>query len=263
VSSGGSGAVNAECSQFRFFVTSQARLFALAKAFNGSDRGFGGDLRYGEAGPGAGLRGADKLCTQIAEASCAGNGKTWRAFLSVSDDGSGKAVNAIDRVGNGPWHDRKGRIFAMSRANLTSTRPTGADPAIVDDLPNEDGVPNHKPDGMTFEDNHNTMTGSDSKGQLAVVSSRSPTCKDWTDATAASEKSAVGPNIGDTWWGGTTGKGSAFSWIDAGHAAAGCQPGAIDLEADHGFGVGQGDVNCGTVGCSGGYGGFYCFALNE
>jgi hypothetical protein len=189
--------------------------------------------------------------------------------LSVSDGGSGTQVNAIDRVGNGPWYDRKGRLFAMTKADLQTTRPTGADPAIIDDLPHEDGINNHTPDGTTIIDNHNTMTGSDATGQLAVSTDeeRSPTCLDWTDATAASEKSAVGPNIGDSWWltmgSGKSGGGKALGWIDAGHAAAGCMPGAIDTETDFGFGVGQGDVNCGTVGCSGGYGGIYCFASSD
>jgi len=49
----------------------------LAKDFglpnNGTD-GFGGDLRYGETGAGAGLRGADKICATLAEASMPGAG---------------------------------------------------------------------------------------------------------------------------------------------------------------------------------------------
>jgi hypothetical protein len=37
--------------------------FALAKAKDpNANEGFGGDLTYGEIGPGAGLRGADKIC---------------------------------------------------------------------------------------------------------------------------------------------------------------------------------------------------------
>lgn len=74
-------------SSFSFFVTSQARLFALAQTFNGSSKGFGGDLRYGETGVGAGLRGADDICTAIAEASAPGDGKTLHAFLSATNDG--------------------------------------------------------------------------------------------------------------------------------------------------------------------------------
>ena len=53
---------------FSFFVTSLAALQDLSN----NDQGFGGDLRYGETGAGAGLRGADKLCAAIAERSMPG-----------------------------------------------------------------------------------------------------------------------------------------------------------------------------------------------
>ena len=94
---------------FSFFVTSLAALRDLS----GSQNGFGGDLRYGETGAGAGLRGADKICAAIAERSMPGSSvKQWRAFLSATDDGSGNQVNAIDRIGEGPWYDRLGRMLA-------------------------------------------------------------------------------------------------------------------------------------------------------
>ncbi|HMA91851.1 MAG TPA: hypothetical protein VKP30_04150, partial [Polyangiaceae bacterium] len=97
-SSGGSNPA-ASTEKFSFFVTSYKAIAELA----GTEDGFGGDLRYGETGDGSGLRGADKICTEIAERSMAKNGKTWRAFLSTS------VVDAIDRVGEGPWYDRRGR----------------------------------------------------------------------------------------------------------------------------------------------------------
>ncbi|WP_395836294.1 hypothetical protein [Cystobacter fuscus] len=85
---------------FSFFVTSLKAMQELS----GNPSGFGGDLRYGETGPGAGLRGADKLCATIAERSMPGAGKKpWRAFLSASAGEDGQPVNAIDRIGEGPW----------------------------------------------------------------------------------------------------------------------------------------------------------------
>ncbi|HNN92275.1 MAG TPA: hypothetical protein PKI03_08405, partial [Pseudomonadota bacterium] len=130
-------------SKFSFFVTSLKALQALS----GNPNGFGGDLRYGETGANAGLRGADKICAAIAERSQPGAGKkTWRAFLSATNDGTGNPVHAIDRVGPGPWYDRLGRLFANTKTDLVATRPVGADPAIQNDFPNEDGVPNHQPD---------------------------------------------------------------------------------------------------------------------
>lgn len=255
---------NPECDSFSFFVTSQKRLFELAAAFNGSSEGFGGDLTYGETGAGAGLRGADKICTQIAEASCAGNGKTWRAFLSVSDDGAGSSVNAIDRVGPGPWYDRNGRLLALSPEDLQADRPL-ADAEIADDLPNEDGFGNHRPDGTeeSLIDNHNVMTGSDELGHYAEAEEHSTTCNDWTDTSMGPEDEAIGPNIGESWWRVNEERSGIIGWIDSGHNAAGCAPGAINPDEDFGFGVGEGDINCGTVGCMGGYGGVYCFALAE
>jgi len=106
---------------------------------SGSEDGFGGDLRFGETGDGAGLRGADAICTLIAEKSSPNNGKTWRAFLSVTKGEQGTRVDAIDRVGEGPWYDRVRRLVAKTKADLAQVRPKGADPVISNDLPNEDG----------------------------------------------------------------------------------------------------------------------------
>src|SRR6185295_9052963 len=94
---------------FSFFMTSQAGLARLANNANG----FGGDLRFNKAD---GLTGADEICKQLAEASMPGNGKTWRAFLSVTRGPAGTPVNAIDRIGDGPWYDRRGRVFALTKA---------------------------------------------------------------------------------------------------------------------------------------------------
>src|SRR5687768_12606822 len=125
-SSSSSGAPPLE--PFSFFVTS----YRAIQELSGSQDGFGGDLRFGERGPGAGLRGADKICAQIADMSMPGaSAKGWRAFLSATDDGAGQQVHAIDRVGPGPWYDRLGRVVAMSPGDLANERPDNADPAIV------------------------------------------------------------------------------------------------------------------------------------
>jgi hypothetical protein len=163
---------------FSFFVTSLAALRDLS----GSQNGFGGDLSYGFTGPGAGLQGADELCAVIAERSMPGaRVKQWRAFLSVTADENGDPVDARDRIGNGPWYDRLGRLLAPDLDDLLNPRPLGGDATIRDDFPNEDGVPNHQPDPTQPEvDNHDMLTGSDEYGQLY---SASGTCRDWTAAT--------------------------------------------------------------------------------
>ena len=173
---------------FSFFVTSYAALQRLS----GSADGFGGDLRYGESD---GLAGADKICTEIAESSLPGSGrKRWRAFLSVTSGAEGEPVNAIDRIGTGPWYDRVGRLVAQNVADLINERPLGADPAIINDLPNEDGVPNQAPDGKAV-DNHDTLTGSDAQGRIYKVDDLGPTCHDWTSSVGTDGR----PRVGHSW----------------------------------------------------------------
>lgn len=135
--------------KFSFFLTSHA---ALTRE-SGNTKGFGGNF--------GGISGADALCAKIALSSspCASN-KVWRAFLSTTTE------NAIDRIGTGPWHDRTGRVLANTREDLIADRPKSADPAIINDLPNEFGVPNRNPDGTGNVDNHEILTGSGIDGKL-------------------------------------------------------------------------------------------------
>ncbi len=242
---GGSGGGMVTLPRFSFFLTSYAALQRLS----GSANGFGGDLRFGETGPGAGLRGADKICTQIAETSMPGSGaKVWHAFLSADDDGNGNVVNAKDRIGNGPWYDRQGRVFALTLTNALTTRPTGCDPAICNDLPNEDGVPNHAPTG-TIVDNHDILTGTNSQGLRYTGSGGSSNCLSWT--TSSTDTATTGrPRVGHSWP-----AGSGQDWKNA-LTEAGCGAGVNLIE------MGPPNPNIKTVGSGGGYGGFYCFAMS-
>jgi hypothetical protein len=225
--------------RFSFFVTSLAAMRRLSKSQNG----FGGDLRYGEAD---GLSGADKICTELAEGSMPGSGaKGWRAFLSVSMGPGGGPVHAIDRIGAGPWYDRRGRLFAMAKADLLFARPRGADPAIANDFPNEDGVPNHRPDPtMPAVDNHHFLTGSDTQGRLYMGTN--PTCSNWT---SSARTVGIRPRIGFSWP-----AGGRVHWI-SGQDEGGCGAG-VNI-----FGSGGSAPSNPIVGSGGGYGGIYCFAL--
>src|SRR5215475_12797980 len=61
-----------------------------------------------------GLTGADAYCQQMATA--AGRGMaTWHAYLSTQGPG---AVNARDRIGNGPWYNQAGTMVAMNVGQL-------------------------------------------------------------------------------------------------------------------------------------------------
>jgi hypothetical protein len=233
-SGGGDGGGAGSKERFSFFMASQAGMIKLS----GNKDGFGGDLRFGKAD---GLSGADEICKQLAETSMPGNGKTWRAFLSVTKGPDGAPVHAIDRIGEGPWYDRRGRLFAMNKAALRSPRPVGCDPVIINDFPNEDGVPNHDP-GTGIIDNHNTLTGSNTMGML---DSRglTATCQDWTSKEASGGK----PRCGVSWP-----RASLTHWISI-LDEGGCAPGATQPGKESGA--------AGTVGFLGGYGGIYCFAL--
>jgi len=237
--SGTGGEPATDLEPFSFFTTSLAAMQRLSA----SDDGFGGDLTYGEAD---GLTGADKICTEIAEASMEGAAaKGWRAFLSVSEGPGGGPVNAIDRIGEGPWYDRVGRIVAMDKAALANTRPQGADPIIYNDLPNEDGVPNHRPDPNQPEvDNHHILTGSDTSGRLYMGDDRG-TCGDWTSIAQSSGR----PRIGFSWI-----AGGRTHWI-SGQDEGGCGAGVNLIDG------GGSDPSNPIVGSGGGYGGIYCFAL--
>ena len=263
----GAGGTGGALPRFSFFVTSLGALRTLS----GSQNGFGGDLRFGETGDGAGLRGADKICTTIAEMSMPGSGaKGWRAFLSAPGP-----VHAIDRIGNGPWYDRMGRLFSASKANLIGFRPSDADAAIKNDFPNENGTPNHSDGapgctGNNCPDNHDTLTGSNDQGQLYIAANSSnPTCTGWTTAVGSAGK----PRVGHSWprmpsstntctGGGGPGGGDRRQrtggcyghWMSS-LDEAGCAAGINLME------MGGPNPNNPTVGSGGGYGGFYCFAM--
>jgi len=288
---------DAATARFSFFVTS---LQAMRRLSN-SDNGFGGDLRFGETGPGAGLRGADRICATIAGSSLSGAGqKQWHAFLSVVADETGARANAIDRIGEGPWYDRKGRKVALRKADLLYDRPSSADGAIQNDLPNEDGVPNHAPDPSQGQvNNRSTLTGSNDQGVLYGASS---TCQDWTSTSAADGRPRAGYSWSDSSDGGTTGGAPGFMFdgglppgFDGGFVGppdggipldGGIPPGfSPDGGLPDGFGgigtavenwISAADlggcapgVNLGaastqadfSVASNGGYGGIFCFAL--
>jgi hypothetical protein len=255
--SAGSGPIPTE--KFSFFVTSVTAMKDLARAFGRGELGFGGDLRYGEA---TGLAGADKICRTVAGRSMPGaENKTWRAFLSTVHGGENDGpIHAIDRIGEGPWYDRLGRIVAMNKDALLNDRPQGADPLIINDLPNEDGIPNHTDGapgctGNSCPDNHDTLTGTGEDGRLHSTNEWS-TCFYWTNGSGdepmgdGGGRGANGPWCGHSW----PRQGSGVNWMSA-LAEGGCAPGINLVE------MGPPQPGVYTVGTGGGYGGIYCFAL--
>jgi hypothetical protein len=85
---------------------------------------------------------------------------------------------------------------AQDLTALIKECPEDADPAIIDDLPNEYGVPNHDPDGTGQVDNHDFLTGTDTNGN--VYGGTESTCNDWTSATTR-RRPALWAHVAD--WG--------------------------------------------------------------
>jgi len=132
------------------------------------------------AGPGkgadlGGLEGADAHCQTLAARHGAG-GKTWRAYLSTQEAAGKPAVNARDRIGNGPWQNFKGTVVATSVDDLHSD----ANKLSFDNSVTERGfiIP-----GVGFAPNrHDVLTGSTPEGR-AFPAAEDRTCKNWTSST--------------------------------------------------------------------------------
>jgi hypothetical protein len=245
--SGATGGDDELLETFSFFVVN----LEAVRQLSGNSEGFGGDLRYGETGPGAGLRGADKICAETAAMSDpAAASKPWRAFLSATTGGTdGGPVHAKDRIGTGPWHDALGRLVASDLTQLLMERPGDADPAIRNDLPNQYGIPNHRDGGCTGSecpDNHQILTGTAPDGTLytELTPNTDSTCDDWT-----SKEPEGKPRSGHSW----PRAGSGASWLSAydGDGCAACTMAPAP---------GTEPPRC--VGSTGGFGGFYCFVTN-
>jgi hypothetical protein len=132
------------------------------------------------AGPGkgadlGGIEGADQYCQTLAQRHGAG-GKTWRAYLSTQEAAGKPAVNARDRIGNGPWQNFKGQVVATSLDDLHSdNNKLGFDNSL-----SERGqiIP-----GVGFAPNrHDVLTGSTPEGR-AFPAAEDRTCRNWTSNT--------------------------------------------------------------------------------
>ena len=130
------------------------------------------------AGPGkgadlGGIAGADAHCGRLAQAA-GSTGKTWRAYLSTQGAG---AVNARDRIGNGPWQNAKGVTVAKSVDDLHSasnnlTKQTA--------LSEKGEVINGRGD---TPNRHDVLTGSTPEGR-SIAGSEDRTCGNWTKSGA-------------------------------------------------------------------------------
>ena len=128
----------------------------------------------GQGGNLGGLAGADAHCQKLADAAGAG-GKTWRAYLSTTATDGQPAVNARDRIGNGPWVNAKGVTVATSVAELHGANVNiNKDTALTE---RGDVVPGY---GDPVN-RHDILTGSRPDGTVAVPEpGKDTTCGNWT-----------------------------------------------------------------------------------
>ncbi len=113
----------------------------------------------GNGGNLGGLAGADNQCQTLAQAAGAG-AKTWRAYLSTQAADGKPAVNARDRIGNGPWKNSKGAVVAKDVAELHGSNGLTKQTALSEkgdvingrgDTPNRhDVLTGSQPDGTAF-----------------------------------------------------------------------------------------------------------------
>jgi hypothetical protein len=177
-----------------------------------------------------GLAGADRHCQQLAQAAGAG-GKTWHAYISTQAANGQPAVNARDRIGNGPWQNAKGAVIAKSVDELHGANNLNKQTAL-----SEKGTPT-KVRGDTPNE-HDALTGSTMDGR-AYPPGEDRTCKNWTSSTQGSAM------LGHIDREGLSDDAASKSW-NASHPSRGSDGGCsqADLKSTGGGGL------------------FYCFAVN-
>ncbi|RZL10568.1 MAG: lectin [Rubrivivax sp.] len=195
---------------FSFFITS-------------TGLGKGADL--------GGVAGADAHCQKLAEAA-GSTFKTWRAYLSTQAAAGQPALNARDRIGQGPWHNTRGAVVARNVSHLHGD--TLDEARLGNNLTwatafTEKNEPVKRAGDKPNE--HDILTGSQPDGR-AYTDAADHTCRNFT--SSAEEGSAQVGHFDRTGGGNT-------SWNST-HGSRGCsQPKLVS---------------------SGGAGLFYCFAAN-
>ena len=118
-----------------------------------------------------GLTGADRYCQALATNVGAGH-RTWRAYLSATATAGSPAVNARDRIGNGPWVNAKGETIASNLEQLHGTNGMTKQTVLT-----ERGQPlSGRGDPVNM---HDVLTGSSPDGR-AMADGKDTTCGNWT-----------------------------------------------------------------------------------
>lgn len=185
----------------------------------------------GKGGNLGGLAGADAQCQKLAATVGAGN-RTWHAYLSTQASDGQPAVNARDRIGQGPWYNTRGAVVARDVAHLHGDTLDAA--RLGNNLTRATVFTEKNEPVKGFGDKpneHDIITGSTPDGR-AFADAADHTCRNYT-SSAADASTQLGHF--DRTGGGNT------SWNSA-HASRGC--GQENLVSTGGAGL------------------LYCFAVN-
>ncbi len=176
----------------------------------------------GDGGNYGGLAGADAHCQMLAQAAGRGNVK-WVAYLSTQGPG---AVNARDRIGQGPWYNARG---AMIAANLNELHGDTLEQARM-------GNRLHKNSALTEKgaivkgsgdqpNEHDIITGSMPDGR-AYTDGMDHTCSNYTSNVDGKGSMQVGHHdkIGNT----------NGSW-NSSHASRGCSQASLPPSGGAGY----------------------------
>ena len=152
--------------------------FALCAGAQAQQGGGASEMTFflTSVGPGngadlGGLEGADRHCQELAEAAGAGE-RTWRAYLSTQATGGEAAVNARDRIGQGPWQNAEGVVIARDLDELHGDNNLNKDTALTEQgevVAGRGDSPNR----------HDILTGSQPDG-TAFPAGEDRTCGNWT-----------------------------------------------------------------------------------
>lgn len=183
------------------------------------------------AGPGigadlGGLDGADNHCQALAEA-VGSEEPVWHAYLSAHATESSAAVNARDRIGDGPWYNSKG---VLAGENVEELHGENSKLSKEVSLTEMGGPVNGRGDSPNM---HDILTGSNLDGTL-FSGEGNTTCENWTSHGEGSTR--VGHHDRDG------GGQNPTSWNSA-HGSRGCSQ--ANLEGTGGNGL------------------FYCFAVTK
>ena len=177
-----------------------------------------------------GLAGADRICQTLAAAVGSGN-KTWHAYLSTNAANGQPAVNARDRIGNGPWYNAKGEKIANNLADLhgdtAELARLGNNLVKTSALTEKGAMLNGRGDTPNV---HDMLTGSQTDGR-AYTDGMDHTCSNWTSETTGTAQLGHFDRNGA----------NNTSWNSA-HPSRGCSQDNL--------------VSTGGAGL------FYCFAIN-